>query len=267
MPSIALFDRSNDPFFQAAQTEHETSAGNVRLPILYYDTSNVIAFFRVPVPAAAELLDGTGLKPAYTLFGKTVVGLSFYEYRDTSVGSYNEVGLAIPAMPVAHRRGPLTFLDLYRSVETRKTGFYIVDLPVTTAIANAAGRELWGYPKFVTNIDFLYAGRDIAMRVADPESETDILRLEGRLSPTLPMPPMNLVTYTLLDGRRIRTTVNVRGTVRVGLGRGIRLAVGGASRHPMARHLASLRLHGRKPVLVSATHRFQSRLNAGQVEA
>lgn len=263
MPTTTLFDRGQDPFFQTPQDAHETSAGSVRLPILYYDTSNVLAFFRAPTEAAAELLAGTGLKPAYNFFGSTIVGLSFYEYRETSVGAYNEVGLAIPVLDAKQRRGPITLFDPYRSVERRKTGFYVVDLPVTTKIANAAGRELWGYPKFVTGIDFLYADRHVAMRVADPESDTDILRLEGRMSHALPAPPLSLVTYSILDDRRIRTTVQVRGAVRVGLGGSVRLSLGG-SHHPMARHLAALRLNGRKPMLIAGTHRFQSRLNAGR---
>jgi hypothetical protein len=263
MHSTTLFDRGRDHFFQVPQAAHETSAGSIRLPILYYDTSNVIAFFRAPTEAAAELLQGTGLKPAYNFFGSTIVGLSFYEYRETSVGSYNEVGLAMPVLDTKQRRGPGTLFDICRSVERRKTGFYVVDLPVTTEIANAAGRELWGYPKFVTGIDFLYADKRVAMRVADPGSDADILRLEGRMSPTLPAPPLSLVTYSVLDDRRIRTTVQVRGAVRIGLGGNIRLSLG-HSRHPMARHLADLRLDGRKPMLIEGTHRFQSRLNAGR---
>lgn len=263
MPSTTSFERSRDPFFQVPQATYKTGAGNVRLPILYYDTSNVLAFFRAPTEAAAALLQGTGLKPAYNLFGSTVVGLSFYEYRETSIGAYNEVGLAIPVLDTKQRRGPGTLVDPYRSVERRKTGFYVADLPVTTEIANTAGRELWGYPKFVTGIDFLYADRRVAMRVADPESDTDILRLEGRMSPALPAPPLSLVTYSILGDRRIRTTVPVRGAVRIGLGGNIRLSLG-HSRHPMARHLADLRLDGRKPMLVAGTHRFQSRLNAGR---
>lgn len=265
MSPTALFDRARDSFFQVPRATHETSAGGVQLPILYYDTSNVLALFRAPAGAAAELLEGTGLRPAYDLFGKTVVGLSFYEYRDTSVGPYNEVGLAIPALEEGRRRLTGAFLDLLRPLERRKIGFYVVDLPVTTEIANAAGRELWGYPKFVTDIGFQYAGRHLAMRVADPGEDVDILRLEGRLWPTLPSPSLSLVTYTMLHGHRIRATINVRGALRVGPGAGLRLSLGG-SYHPMARHLAHLRLHGSKPMLVAATHRFQSRLNAGRRE-
>lgn len=255
--------RRQDPFFRVPQSLHPTSAGNVSLPVLYYDTSNVIAFFRAPADAAAALLADAGLKPAYSLFGSTVVGVSFYEYRDTSVGAYNEVGLAIPAVDAAQRSGLATLLDPLRSLETRRAGFYVVDLPVTTELAKAAGRDIWGYPKFVTRIDFSYAGKRIAMRVADPDSDDDILHLEGRLSPGLPTPAMSLVTWSTLHGHRVRATVNVRGALRVCLGGTVRLSLGRSS-HPMARHLASLGLDGRKPLLVAGTHRFQSRLNAGR---
>lgn len=266
MTVTAHRDAERDPFFRGPRAPFETRAGTVHLPILYYDTSNVLAFFHAPADAAAVLLDGTGLKPAFKLLGRTVVGLSFYEYRHTSVGAYNEVGLAIPAVDAAQRRGPAMLIEPLRPLASRRLGFFVVDLPVTTAIADAAGRELWGYPKFVTGIDFGYAGRHVAMRVADPASATDILRLEGRPSPGLPAPPMSLVTYSMLDGRRVRTTVNVRGRLRVGLGGSVRLAVGD-SRHPMAEHLRRLGLDGKRPFLVAGTHRFQSRLNAGESRA
>lgn len=266
MASNPSFAHHEDPFFRVPQTPHPTSAGSVALPIFYYDTSNVLAFFRAPTGAAAALLRDAGLKPAYNLFGSTLVGLSFYEYRHTSVGVYNEVGLAIPAVDAAQRSGLATLLDPLRSLGTRRTGFYVVDLPVTTELARAAGCEIWGYPKFVTRIDFGYSGREIAMRVADPDGGGDILRLEGRLSPGLPMPPMSLVTWSVLNGSRVRATVNVRGALRACLGGTVRLSLG-RSGHPMARHLASLGLDGRKPVLVAGTHRFRSRLNAGRIVA
>ncbi|MES1943573.1 hypothetical protein PC39_05645 [Salinisphaera sp. PC39] len=46
----------------------------------------------------------------------------------------------------------------------------------------------------------------------------------------------------------------------------VRLAVGD-SRHPMAEHLRRLGLDGKRPFLVAGTHRFQSRLNAGESRA
>jgi hypothetical protein len=251
-----------DPFFAVPRTPVATSEGTVDLPILYVDVSNLMAFFAVPTRAVTALLEGTGLKASVDMGGRSIVGLSFYEYRDTTVGVYNEVGLAVPVMDAGVKGRLRDVADLLLAVEKRRTAFYVVDLPVTTAAANAAGREIWGYPKFITRIDYSLRGGVVAMAVHDPSGDEAILRFDGRLSPGLPTPPLSLVTFSQLDGRRVRTEVNVRGRMRASVPLTARLRVG-RSQHPMAQRLRQLKLDGKRPLLVVDTDRFQSRLNEG----
>jgi hypothetical protein len=54
----------------------------------------------------------------------------------------------------------------------------VVHLPVTTAIANRAGREIWGYNKFVAAIDVSREGKTFSTVLRD--SDHDIIgALEG----------------------------------------------------------------------------------------
>ena len=84
------------------------------------------------------------------------------EYRKTDIGSYNEVGLTVLAMapgdPIAAN--------------------YVVNLPVTTAVANRAGREIWGYNKFVAAIDVKSEGKTFSTVLRD-EGREIIGALEG----------------------------------------------------------------------------------------
>ncbi len=255
-------DWTRDPFFRVNQSKAATTEGDVELPILYFDTSNTLAFFTASHKAARALLQGTGLKPAVRLGGQTLVGMSFYEYRQTSVGAYNEVGLAIPVVGQKDKRIIHRMTDLLRPAERRDMAFYVVDLPVTTELANAAGRQIWGYPKFVTAIDYGMKRGRLAMAVHDPEDDTTICTLEGRTLPGLPTPPLDLVTYTMLDQERLRTEVNVRGWMKARLPVNARLRVG-KSRHHMAEHLRALELDGKRPLFIMDTDHFQSRLNRG----
>lgn len=253
---------STDTFFQVTQTRHETTQGPVELPILYYDTSNILAFFLCDTKKAIETLRGTEFKPGLTLGNRTVIAVSFYEYRRTTVGVYNEVGLALP---VLHRDdlAPLRGItDLFGNMDKRKLGFYVLDLPVTTALANAAGRELWGYPKFVTEIGFKLDDSHFRGKVSDPESRELILSMEGKLGIGVSMPPLSPVTYSIKDGKTLRTTINVRGNVKLSYPWGMRLKVG-KSQHVMARHLRHLGLEDAQPIALMSTHKFQSRLNEG----
>jgi hypothetical protein len=252
-----------DRFFEVSQIRRATSAGPVDLPILYRDVTNVVAIFEAPLAGVEAVLAGTGLEAAMVIGDRAMVGLSCYEYRDTSVGVYNEVGTAIFAVRLGERRPRLGWADMYVSPLRRTIAAYVVDLPVTTAAANAAGREIWGYPKFVTRIPFRAEGREIACSVEDPDPAGGrILSLSGRLGPGLPAPPFDLVTYSFLDGGLIRTPVEVRGLLTAHAPGTVRLEIGSSS-HRMAANLRRLGLVSAKPRLVLRTDRFQSILHGG----
>lgn len=258
-----MSEYQKDPFFQVPRTIRATSEGDVEFPILYYDVSTLIALFFVEYDRAAAKLADMALRPALTYGKKAVAALAFFEYRKTSIGPYNEVGLAIPALPPHLPRPLSTWLDLYSRLDTRRVGFHILDLPVTSRAAWSAGREVWGYPKFVTEIPFQLGDAAFHGEVTDPDRHSPIVTLSGKLGWGMPAPPLSMVLYSCLDGRKLRAVVNVRGSVRARRAGGLRLCIGD-SEHIMAKNLRDLGLHDQQPFLVMDTHRFQSRLNLGE---
>lgn len=264
MSTIVPTDFAHEPFFAVPTTPATTSAGDVELPILYYDNSNVFALFSADPDAAAEKLAGTGLVPALHVGNRPVVAVALYEYREASIDPYNEVGVGLLVTPQSGRRKrPLTgWADLLRSPDRREQGAYILDLPVTTAQACAAGSEIWGYPKFVAPISFELGGGRFSSVTEDPEDGSTIMELSGRAVPVLPTPPMPLVLYSFNNGEMLRTNVDLRNGMQAHLPGGLKLRVG-QSKHRMANNLRDLGLDGARPFAVASTDRFQSRLNAG----
>lgn len=255
----------DEPFFQVPRTTAETSQGPIELPILYGDVHVAYAFFHSPTSAVVPLLAGTGLQPVPISGARCLVGIACYRYRDTSVGPYHEVGVVVPAAPRGEGATLAGLPELLRTrtrPEERHVGFHVLHLPVTTEVANAAGRELWGYPKFVTPIDVELDTRALRCTIDDPDDDSTIMRLEGPLGVGLTVPALSLLTYSVRDDQVLRTTVDVRGGMRAHLGRGVRLDVG-RSRHAMADTLLGLGLDGATPDLILTTTTFQSRLNAG----
>lgn len=253
---------NQDPFFQYPLTSAPTSEGAVDLPILYYDNSNMIAMFWVDYDAAQAMVGPQGLTAIRFAGGRALVALAFYEYRHTAIAPYNEVGVAIAALPKGEAPPALPLLSLFYKLDCKRAGFYVVDLPVTTAGACAAGREIWGYPKFVTPISFSLQGGQFSGTVSDPAGEGSVLSLSGKAGIGVPGPLLDLVLYSRMDGKLLRTLVNTRGGGVIGLGGSIRLNVGD-SKHGMGRNLCALGLQNAKPAFVSYTHKLQLRLNAG----
>lgn len=263
-PRAATHD---DPFFQVPRHRFQTSEGSVDLPILYFDTSAVFAFFLPERKRVEALLVGTGLNPALTVGNRALAALACFEYRDTSVGVYNEVGLAVAVCRQGEGQAVGGWADMMktlRSPEERHVALHVLDLPVTTAAANAAGREIWGYPKFVTEIPFSLEGREFACSVMAPDSERPIFELAGRMGPSIPAGPLSLTLLSHRDGAVVRATVNVRGATRVALPGSVRVTTH-ATEHPIDEHLSALGLNGARPRALMWTHAFQSRLNEGVV--
>jgi Acetoacetate decarboxylase (ADC) len=216
------------------------------LPIRYFDVQCLVATFLAPPDKASELLLGAGLRPVLQEDGRAVVDLYFIEYRKTDIGPYNEVGLTVrataPGDPIA--------------------ASYVVHLPVTTAVACRAGREIWGYNKFVAAIDVKSEGRIFSTVLRDSGHEI-IGAIEGMRGASVPAPPTDILTFTLHHGRLIKTVIRVPTPSFAGSGDSFLFTVG-TSKHPMADNLRALALDGARPVLVYYTNPFQALLFPGQ---
>jgi hypothetical protein len=216
------------------------------LPIRYFDVQCLVATFLAPPDKASDLLVGAGLQPVLQEDGRAVVDLYCIEYRKTDIGPYNEVGLTVRALapgdPIA--------------------ASYVVYLPVTTAVACRAGREIWGYNKFVAAIDVGSQGKTFSTVLRD-ESHEIICGLEGRRDASVPAPPTDILTFAVHHGRLIKTVIRVPTPSFASSGDSFLLEVG-ASRHPMADSLRTLALDRARPVLVHYTNPFQALLFPGQ---
>jgi hypothetical protein len=244
---------NDDSFFaRVPQAPHPTSEGPVDLPIYYRDASLFGVFFAADLDACRALVGPRSIEP-WPLLGRAVVALYAWEYRGTTVGVYNEVGLGIQA----RRRGSApSLLRLARDMTADDDqGIWVVNLPVTTRAAFTAGVELWGYPKYVTPIKTSFGRDGVRVRLGD-ELELSAGELHGPSLPGLPV-----VTYTAHEGRLLRTVIDVNHRARWGTGAGVRLDLLGDG--PTASSLRALGLAGKKPLASFRTDTFRSRLPAG----
>ena len=253
----------NDKFWDVPRTFFDTSVSHVDLPMFFYDTRVRHLNYFVPYDRVAPLLKNTGLVPCKFFNGKCVVSLILYNYRDVSIGGYEEVTITIVVRPEMFPDPKIYLTNFLKQKGSQWTvGAYVLEMPVTTPQARAAGREIWGFPKFETKIPFKFDGNRFEFGVLDPDTGEDIFQVKGHTFGGIPMAAFDLVTYSNLNDKIIKTIVDVDAKYKNCFLGKAELKIG-PSKHGMADNIRQLGLDKLRPFVIQTTDKFRSRLNAG----
>jgi hypothetical protein len=241
------------PFFsRVSRRTVQTSAGPCEMPILYSDASLLTLLYRVDAAKARALVD-PAFEP-WLVLGKATAVVCAFEYRTTTIDPYGELGIGI----LIKRAGTRPSL-LRAAVDLRKekdAGLYVVNLPVTTESARSAGRELWGFPKYVTPMETTF--REDSVRIGlGRELEITMGKSGG-----LRMAGMPFVLYSVHSGRVLRTIVEVDYRARWGGASSAAVKVTGAG--PTAGTARALGLDGVRPMAAFRADTMRSILPLGE---
>ena len=205
----------------------------VTIPVEVRDASASMASFLVPAAAAQDLVASSGLDVAEPLPGRAVCSLAFMRYLDGDLGPYHEFAVAF----LVRHRGMEPASAVTKSAEVARgfIGAFVHQLPVNQEFTLEAGRGIWGFPKFLAEIDI-----DLTGPVARCELRHDgehVLSLSIRRGMTLPARGSNVDAYSHTDGVLRRTAWSMQPTGVRGRPGGAALALGD---HPIAKELRSL---------------------------
>ena len=218
-------------------TTHEVLGQTVTMPVQVRDGTNATVMYDVPLEAA-QALAPAGFEVIETEPGRAQFTLALVDYQDNDLGTYLEIGTIFFVRPEGG--GP--------------DGNIITHLPVTERFTCAAGNQIWGFPKSIEQIE-----------VANEESSSRwTLEMDGELvlDITVPrggadeLPPMELVSYTLIDERPHRTSFTQGGSsFGMFFGAEVTLTLGS---HPIAKELAGLGLPDAPVVLTTWTEHMRA---------
>lgn len=212
----------------------DIGVATIDLPIRYWRTDCFMGVFAADYGAILDLLPSTRLQPVRLSGGRAAVAVVAYNYLETGVGPYGEIGIS-PLCTLDRTAPPV--LGLAEGYRQGSAGF-VAHLPVTARVAREAGRQVWGYPKFVADMAFVLSPERQSVILSEDGQE--ILRLEVRRAGHVALEQAPLSTFTVRDDRLIRTTIPTRGHVATTLGSGGgELAFG---THPLAHSLTELGL-------------------------
>jgi hypothetical protein len=244
-------------FEGVTQWEFGWKSYTAKLPVFYRDSSSFAAIYAAPTKAVRPLLRHPSLRPIELVPGTSLVAITAFEYRDSDIGPYNELSIAVLAS-IARR--PIAGASFLAQLARGVTSAYVWQLPVTTEIARLGGVELYGYPKFLASIDFERGRGRIACQLgADGQN---ILRLSGPMLTTSRGTVVRIETYSVRDGIPLRANVITDHLEQAQslYPRGVELSLGD---HPIAAQLRALEL-GPRPLIYQYSPHTQSVLCAGR---
>ena len=264
----ALLARRAQFFAQAPQRNETftTSAGPVELPVRYSDGSLMGAFWLVEETKAAALLPDN-LEPLLLPGRNAAAGLFMMDYRNSTLGPYGEVGIGIQAVRKGTGATLIGYLwDMVANVfhvdemlslfGQEDSGLYVVTLPVTTQVSVAGGREVWGFPKYLAEMQSDFSDPKRASFALEGEFEASLAQ-----GFTVPTPGLPFLTYTEQPTADItRTKIRVGHTFR--WGGTLELDVHGDG--PTAAAIKKLGLDASPALAVFRTDGVQADLPAGK---
>jgi hypothetical protein len=96
----------------------------------------------------------------------------FFRYDVCDIDFYTEAAVGIAVRPARH--GRLGVADVLSTLANDSTHAYVLSLPVNTEIARVRGRDGYGFPKWVADIEVDIDGRRTTARVVGDDGGTDI---------------------------------------------------------------------------------------------
>jgi hypothetical protein len=216
-------------------TRYTIQGHEITTPVEVRDASAHMASFLVPAAAAQDLIDYSGLEVAEPLPGRAACTIAFMRYLDSDLGPYHEVAVAF----LVRHKGMDPASAFTKSAEVARgfLGAFIHQLPVNQEFTLEAGRTIWGFPKFLADIDLDCAG-PVARCTLRHEGEL-VLTLEISRGLKIPARGSSVDAYSRADGvlRLTAWSMEPRGTRGRPGGAVLRLGD-----HPIAKELRGLDL-------------------------
>lgn len=200
------------PFFPATSDSKTVTYGKLSfdLPILYFRDDAFALFFTADRKKVTSFMPSHRLHPVLLSARKAMVGIAAFNYIDTTIGAYGEVAVVLPAVYSASP--PPVLIPALLESRYPDFGMLVMHLPVTNTLARDAGRQEWGYTKFVADMHFTITPEFMECRLSEKDQHILTLRVGRRGVAMRDKKP--LVTFSVKEGNLLKTTIPQRCTTR-----------------------------------------------------
>jgi hypothetical protein len=224
----------------------------VTVPVEVRAAQMVQASWLVPATTAQRIIDYSGLHVVRMAKTLAMCSIAAVQYTDNDLGPYNEIAVAFVVQPHDGSSGSAFGGDVTT---------FIHKLPVNQSFTCEAGRDIWGFPKWVTDIGYVEEGRHTEATLVD-EDEFVLGLTVGRSIVPMPDRAVEMSCYSFRDGVLRRTPWTNRVSLAHVRPAGAKLEIG--PRHPMALELRDLGLP-KRPVMSMTVGHLEATFGAAEV--
>ena len=219
---------------------------SVNFPVVVADASMLMNAFLVDVEVAQNVINDSGFRVIEVLPGKAILQLLFVDYRENDLGNYNEGAILFPVLAPGEKK-PFPFFGALKRMATGSAGNFVYRMPVDQEFTTHAGRFIWGFPKWMAQIDIAFEEARATGSFSD-EGEL-VYSLVAKAGGTSKAKDQRAASLAIRNGRAWKTY----GTT---MGDGVTFSLGGempgiGKSHPLALELRALGLP-KKPIFTVA---------------
>jgi hypothetical protein len=161
------------------------------LPYLYYDIAWIAGIYTASTAIVRELLPSRELRPIELIPGRALIAIAFFDYKELDHEPYRETSISFL---VQYRKRPIPAAGVLGMIRSKVFPTYIWQLPVTSEYHCSGGVDLFGYPKFMAEIEFQM--NEVLVECTLSISGIPIVHLAGHVLPVSVGPRMRFETYT-----------------------------------------------------------------------
>jgi hypothetical protein len=233
-----FFDQSGEK----STVTHGTAT--FELPIFYQRDDVFTLYCTANLKKIKAAMPSDNLYPVALPGGRAIIVFAAFNYLKTTIGSYGELAVAVPA--VYGKKITVLNSVLPALMESSYPGFGLVvlHLPVTKVVARDAGRGEWGYTKFLANMNFSFNPEYLECNLLEKSEHILDIRVARKgffLRDNRP-----LTTYSVKNKTLIKTVIPQTATKRISLFPGKSFVKFG--KHPVAESIKELGV-STKPIM------------------
>jgi hypothetical protein len=219
----------------------------ISLPVKVDAASMLMNIFTVNTKQVDALLEGTGFKPVELWPGKALMQLLGVDYQQNDLGDYNEAAIIFPVTTPGEKAVRVPLLGAMTRMARSQLSNYVYRMPVNQNFTTHAGRYIWGFPKWVTQVDFEMDEQWAKATFTD--NGQLVFSISAAAGGKTEVPGQDAPSLAIRNGMAWRTIGRTEGE-------GLRFKLGGpkpviGDQHPLAKLLRELGLPKRPLCTVS----------------